>query len=255
MRIRSNLSNVAARTPALAVIGTWDPVVEAHQKLFRKIARRAKRVNLTPVVIILHPSPVKLLNPRSKQCFEYSDIKSRVLMIRESAPVEVLVIHFRTDDLDASCRDFFDLLGSRLDLRELWLGAGQSLGRGAQGSDAAIATLARKRHILLRRMKPSHEINVGATTLRLIDQGKVRDAVACAGHPPVWERPRSGFLRLSWPSGKYMVAPLTGSSLEADLSQILPIRLVPAVDGRKRQSKWPDKQIRRLAIVAGPADC
>jgi FAD synthase len=118
MKIELELSDVTVRTPAVAVVGTWDPVVDAHRELFQRLASRGKRIKCVPVVIVLFPPPTRFLNPDGL-CLEYTDIKSRVALIQECARVKVLAIRFQRQDLDSSCRAFFDLVRTRVSLREL----------------------------------------------------------------------------------------------------------------------------------------
>jgi hypothetical protein len=253
MKIELELSDVTVRTPAVAVVGTWDPVVDAHRELFQRLASRGKRIKCVPVVIVLFPPPTRFLNPDGL-CLEYTDIKSRVALIQECARVKVLAIRFQRQDLDSSCRSFFDLVRTRVSLRELWLGATQSLGRGPQGSGPAISALARKRNIVLRRMDVCHRSHVGRKALALLEEGKVSDAIKCAGHAPIWGRPRSGVLRLDWPPGKYLAVPVAQPLFKASPDGMISLRLSPGGSGRRQRLEWPGPDVAWLAFLAGPAD-
>jgi FAD synthase len=254
MRIGLQFPNDALGTSAVAVIGTWDPIVPAHKELFRDLARRGRHEALTPVVIIIYPSPARLLNPDLGACPDYADIASRVALIRECAPVQVLVVRFHKKDLDASCRSFFDLVGACICLRELWLGANQSLGRGRQGSNAEVTALTRRRNIRLFRLSVCSRSDIGGRAIRFLQQGKLRRAVALAGHPPIWRRPQSGLLRVDWPPGRYLALPLSVPSFTArSFAGVITMRL-SLVTGRLRGFVWPRKEVEWLAFLAGPAD-
>lgn len=237
------------------MVGTWDPVVDAHRELFQRLGRRGKRAKLLPLVIIIHPSPARLVNPDPSICLEYSDIKSRIALIQECARVNVLVVHFKKRDLDASFSAFLHLVGSHSHLRELWLGASQSLGRGQQGSDVAIRDYTRKHNILLKRLPYVQRSRVGGEALRLIGEGKVRDATKSAGHAPIWARPRSGVLHVSWPPGEYLVIPVVKPSFTAGpATGVIPLRLSTTITGRRQRLDWPRRDVEWLAFLAGPAD-
>ena len=253
MRIQLAASDPAVFGPALAVIGTWDPLVPAHRKLFQELARKAARAGLTPLVIILFPSPVRLLNPDPAICLEYTDLRARVALIRECAAVKVLTVRMTARDLDASSRSFFDLIRSHICLRALWLGANQSLGRCKQGSAAAIATLARRRKISLRRLDVCKESRVGGMALRFLGEGKLRYAVRCVGHAPIWGRPRSGVLKLNWPPGKYLAIPTIRPSL-ARVSAPGPISVKISSTMKGGSLTWPAQDVEWLSFLAGPAD-
>src|ERR1700722_14504844 len=231
MRIQRSVSDSPVRTPALAVIGTWDPLLPVHKDLFQKLARKGAKTGLTPVVIILFPSPVRLLNRDPDICLEYTDLRARVALIRECSAVKILTVRMTREDLDASTRSFFDLIGSHIALRELWLGANQSLGRleVCKGSKA------------------------GGMALRFLQVGKVRDAIKCAGNAPTWRRPRSGVLRLNWRPGNYIALPISRPSLDT-VSTLAPIlvKIMPARSGATLE--WPAPDVEWLSFVAGPAD-
>jgi hypothetical protein len=255
MRIQKAFTDATVGTPALAVIGTWDPLIPAHRELFQEIARRGAEAELTPVVIILFPSPTRLLNPAPSICLEYTDIRARIVLIRECADVEVLIIRLTKSDLDASCRSFFHIIGSYLRLRELWLGADQSLGRGQQGSDAAIAALARSRKISLRRMPVIDGSRVGGMALRLLGEGKVREATQYVGHGPIWGRPKSGVLKLNWPPGKYLAVSIAKPAFTpVATSGLISVRISPPVKGRQPTLEWPRRDMEWLSFLASAAD-
>jgi FAD synthase len=252
MRIQLSTSDSFAREPALTVIGTWDPLLKAQRELFQKLARRGSVAGLTPVVIILFPSPAKLVNPGSAACLEYSDLRARVALIRECAAVKVLTVRMTARDLDASSRSFFDLISSCIRLRELWMGANQSLGRCRQGSIGAIADFARKRRISLRRLEVCKECNAGGV-LRLLGEGKLRSAIKRVGLAPMWQRPRSGVLKLNWPPGGYLVVPTSRPSL-APVQAADPVAVKIASGEKGGTMKWPARDIEWISFVAGPAD-
>ena len=253
MRIQLTTSDPAVPGPAVAVIGTWDPLLRAHRELFRELARTGARAGLTPLVIVLFPSPRRLMNPDPAIYLEYTDLRARVALIRECAAVKVLTVRMTARDLDASSRSFFDLINSHIRLRELWLGASQSLGRCKQGSAAAIATLARRRKISLRRLDACKESRVGGMALRFLGEGKLRDAIKCVGHAPIWGRPRSGVLKLNWPPGKYLAIPTIRPSL-APVSAPGPISVKISSAMKGGTLEWPAREVGWLSFLAGPAD-
>jgi FAD synthase len=253
MKVRRRISTVDRRMPALAMIGTWDPMITAHTEIFQKLVERGKEVDLTPVLIMIHPSPAQLVNLEYKR-LEYSDIGSRVIMASEAAPVKILVIRFLTRDLDVTFRDFLDLIGSQIDLRELWLGDGQSLGRGPQGSDAGIMKLAEERQVQIRRLQSFSRINEGSAARTLLNRGNLRDAVKLVGHPPTWKKPHRDMLRLHWPPGAYTAMGILRPSLTPEETRSFRIELVLNKNGPQCQFRWPDGGERWLAFVSGPAD-
>jgi FAD synthase len=254
MNIRPGLSDPAVHGPAVAIIGTWDPLLHVHRELFQRLAARGSEAGLTPVVIVLHPAPVRLLNPDPAICLEYTDIRARLALIRECAAVRVLTVNMTVPDLDATVQRFFDVVCSHVELRELWLGADQTLGRCDQSSDEALAAVMCSRNISLRRLSASPESHAGGTALRLLGKGRLKDAVECAGHAPIWGRVSSGTLKLNWPPGKYVAVPLVKPSLvPVVMTAPVSVEVVWTYEGGTLE--WPEPTALWLSFLAGPADC
>lgn len=252
MRILKTMSDEMSRDCAVAVVGTWDPLLHVHRELFQRLARRGSRTGLTPTVILLSPSPARLVNPDPDLCLEYSDLGARLQLIRECAPVRVLVVRMTTRDLEAPPKEFFDLLKSHIRLRELWLGAHQTLGRCKQATHSALQALLRRRRIVLRRLKVCPSSARGGAALRCVDEGKLRQAIAQAGIAPMWGRPRSGVLRLNWPAGSYMALPIARPSVHpVPIAAPRVIQIVPARRGGRLD--WPEG-VDWLSFIAGPLD-
>jgi hypothetical protein len=247
--------NFGIGASAVAVVGTWDPVVPAHCELFRSLVRYGKRHSLVPLVVILYPSPAKLLNRGPGECPEFCDIRARGTLIKMFAPVEVIVVRFTRPDLEESCHTLFRLLSKHVLLRELWLGPNQSLGSGGRGSDAAITAWACRNQVHLRRLKPNAESNKGGLAVRFLQQGKIKRAITWASHPPIWRRPRSGKLLLDWPSGEYVGVPLSApSDFNLPRTRRIRLKLASTGVGQIGSLSWPANDVPWLAFLAGPAD-
>lgn len=238
----------------VAVIGTWDPLTPAHRSLFLRLCRQAHRKTSSSLAILLHPSPARFLQPQAAIWPEYGCLEARIDRLHECGLDAVLVVRFSRHDLEASSASFFDLVGGYTTLTELWLGASQSLGRCEQGSPKAIAALAHRRQIVLQFLPVSRKALAGGRMRQLLGAGRVREVVAEVGFPPVWRRPPSGVIRLSWPPGRYLAVPLTNPRACAmPNDETLEVELTP---GKSLPSRleWPRHNPSWLAIVAGPAD-
>lgn len=236
----------------VAVIGTFDPIVPANVELFRALAKRGRQQKLLGVVIVLFPSPAQLVNGAAVAP-QYSDIHSRVALIRMSAPVDVLVVRFSKPDLDASCASFFRFLGRYIRVRELWLGPNQSLGRGWQGSRDRISELARCRNIRIKWLAPYRGRDMRWRVMKLLQEGKVRKASTFASFPPIWRRPQNSILKLHWPAGRYLVVAVAAPSVIHTVANRFAIRLRGS-GNRSQTFSWPNRNIEWLAFLAGPAE-
>lgn len=239
------------RGPAVATIGSWDPILPAHRRLFGRLGRHASKSSLTSLVILLEPPPPLFLGGPMRWP-RYDDLRARVALVRSSGVQAVLLVRFAADDLALGAAELFDLVRRHVQLDELWLGSTQSLGRGLPGSQSTITKLAEERRIRLSLLSPPRNGLVGSTVRDLLQDGRVREAARIVDRPPTWGRPRGGDLRLAWAPGWYEVAPLeTPSSKPCGP----PLR-VQLVADRKRLPRltWPDDAIPWLAFLRGPGD-
>jgi hypothetical protein len=254
VRISERHSTIPIGSSVVAVVGAFDPLSDAHFDLFHQMSRAGTDTGLAALAIILFPAPATFVNPRYDGCLAYSALEARLALIREFGNVRVLVVRMTNLDIDASCEDFVDLLNTRVNLRELWLGPNQSLGRGRQGSYDAIAALAKTRRISLRRLGGQSGLLAGRGALNLASQGKLRDAIRATGHPPIWGRPRAGRLQLHWPPGRYLALPIAEPSFSLRVTrQPVPIE-IHRISPLRRYFEWPSREIRWLLFARGPAD-
>jgi FAD synthase len=233
----------------VAAVGVWDPLLPAHEDLFRQLRSHAQQHGLAAAAIVLDPDPVRFLWGAAEVPV-YNDIQTRVRLLLSSDLDRVVMVRFRRRDLFSGADDLFSAVLGCVQLEELWLGARQTLGRGDGNSFEAIVELGRPLGVVVKRRAFAR---LETQDVReLLAAGRLREAAQAVGRPPIRSRPRSGRLRLAWRPGLYQAAQLAGLEAEAGAK---PIRVRLAADGnRLPKLEWPDPAIRRLAFVAGPGD-
>ena len=87
--MHTSLHGAVAR-PTVAVVGVWDPMVEAHRDLFGRMVEHARANNLASLAIVLDPSPPAMLNGLERFP-TYDDVPSRINSIRRHGVDGVLV--------------------------------------------------------------------------------------------------------------------------------------------------------------------
>jgi FAD synthetase len=239
--------NVAS--PAVAVIGVWDPFGSAHRQLFEQLGRRARETGLSSLAIMLDPHPASFREGASKWPV-YDDVAARVRLILDCGTDGVLLVRFARKDADAGAAALFGLALSKVELAEIWLGFSQTLGRGPAGSRDAITALARQERIRVEVLRPANILDRDVRSL--LEAGRIAEAGHAVGRPPVWRRPRSGRLGLAWKPGRYAAVPLSAPNGRPE-GRARRVQLRPAEKGMAALA-WPDGEIVYLAFVAGPAD-
>lgn len=234
--------------PVVAAVGTWDPIFPAHARLFEELREYALLNSLASLIIVIDPPPHRfMVNVATRPT--YTDVHARIRIIRGFGIDAVLRIHFRKADLFAGAAELFAALLPLASVRELWLGMGQSLGRGNGGSFTTICALAAQRQIRVRVL-PMVQISVG-NVYELLRSGNIIEATLAVGRPPIRSRSRSARMLVAWAPGRYLTVPLLEPTDSAQ-GPATPVLLMPQSSGQQIFD-WPGNT-RYLAFVAGPAD-
>lgn len=235
--------------PVIAVIGVWDPLLPAHERLFEALRASARKQSLATLAIAIDPDPVRFLwGPSSRPV--YSDASTRIQQILHRGLDAVLRVGFVRRDLDATAAELFRVVDPHARIAELWLGARQSLGRCQGGNAEAILAAANSRGIQVIRL-PKERLE-SSRVRDLLQSGQLVEAAGIVGRPPILSRPASGKLRLCWCPGSYK-ALATADPNVAPRGR--PLTLLLSKEGRKQPSlDWPDARTPYLAFVSGPGD-
>lgn len=237
---------------AVAVVGTWDPLMSMHQQLLTYLAEYSRRISLSSLVVLLHPPPPSFIPESPAEWPVYDDPKTRISLIKACGISATLLVHFQKADLDAPLTEFLDLIRPHARLDELWLGDNQTLGRGPEASNEALSELSHHRKFVLQRLPPVGDPYQVADARDLIKRGHLASLVRLVGRPAVWQRPSRGKIRLPWPPGAYLGFRTDGPGA-APKGSPLNIHLVAEGDGIV-SADWPSKDIKWLAFTAGPSD-
>jgi hypothetical protein len=237
------------RRPSAVVVGSWDPLLPAHDALFGELCTYACRHALLPLVVAIAPDPgVYLLGRASFPV--YTDPGTRWRALREGHAITLAPLRFTRADLARGAADFLRVLDRVTEVRELWLGAGQTLGMGPGGAPATIQALCDERRIALRWLPPV-AMPTGRVR-RALREGRLGEACRLVGRPPLRQRPASRVLRLAWCPGRYTAVPVASPTARPTATP-LTLDLLPDDCGLPTAG-WPDDAIPYLAFVKGPGD-
>lgn len=237
--------------PAVAVVGVWDPLVPAHRDLFEQVSCHAERAGLSSLAVLIDPDPALVMRGRADWPV-YDDARARGARLRAAGIDAVLRLRFEHGDLAYGAAEFFDLIGVLATLRELWIGAHQSLGRGPLGSRDTIARLAQERGISLCPLPPVRLLPSGYDVRQALASGQIARAATMVGRHPVRSRPSRGKLRLAWQPGIYRVLPLS-SPIAPPRGTPIEVELVADGNGVPGLA-WPNPDAPYIAFVEGPGD-
>jgi len=236
--------------PAVTTVGVWDPFTHHHRTLLKRLQKEASKAGLASLAVLLDPAPYSLIFG-SASAPVYSDVPSRIQLIRSLGVDAVLLVRFCQRDVLAGADKFFALLDRHVEISSLWLGYGQSLGSLREGSFAAIRQETELRGV---QLVPLPKINVKriARSVRIaLVKGGLQDIAPRVGFYPTWSRPRDRCIRLAWRPGLYSAVPLIHPSAPLNTPAV-EIELVRSSDGFST-APWPSSNFRYLAFTEGPA--
>lgn len=236
-----------------AVIGSFEPITKYQLRLFKTLSSKARRDGLGSAVVILDPAPASFLE-REWGWPILHDLPSRIHIITALRIDLICVCAMSPDEANSGAKRFISLLKRKFPLRSLWLGAGQSLGPGPQGSAEAIDRACVSLGVSLERMSVIQPKNVSGISRMLFAQGRVAEAVSRLGHAATISRAASE-QGTDWPQGTFGAMP--GLAL-AQSEATSPDQLTPVVfvrEGKKtRPQEWPFPNEDFMSIFTGPAD-
>lgn len=144
MRLFHGTDNAEISRPTVLTLGVFDGVHLGHQLIMRTVVERARAVNATPTVITFDPHPRAVLRPESApphlQTFDQKIEAFGVMGIEQT-----IVIRFTKEFAQTSAEDFLrDIVGERLQAREVYLGHGFAFGKGRAGNIELLRKVSRE---------------------------------------------------------------------------------------------------------------
>jgi riboflavin kinase/FMN adenylyltransferase len=159
-------------------IGVFDGVHLGHQALIREAVERARALHGLAAVMTFHPHPRSVVAPDSSWGY-LCLLEERLQRIAELGPDFMMVLRFTPVLRAMSAEDFVGELVRHVRLRELFVGADFSLGKG-KGGDVAVLTSLGERHGFFVRPAPQVCLDgqvVSSSRIReLIQAGQVAEA-------------------------------------------------------------------------------
>ncbi|MDX6694998.1 MAG: riboflavin kinase / adenylyltransferase [Blastocatellia bacterium] len=134
MRLFHGIENARIARPTVLTLGVFDGLHLGHQLVMRTVTERARAVGAVPTVITFDPHPRAVLHPQSAppllQTFDQKVEAFGALGIEQ-----VIVLRFNQSFAQIEAEDFLrDVVGERLQAREVYLGRGFAFGRERRGN-------------------------------------------------------------------------------------------------------------------------
>lgn len=161
---------------SVVTIGNFDGVHRGHREIFRRVSRYARDEQATSVVVTFDPHPLQVLNPSRAPLMITTPAQKRAL-IAESDLDLLVVIPFDLDfAMIAADRFVRDVLVAGLGMCHLVIGHDYAFGRGREGDEALLTSLAKELGFGLDILEPVGEgdlIFSSSTVRQLVQRGAV----------------------------------------------------------------------------------
>jgi riboflavin kinase/FMN adenylyltransferase len=134
MRLFHGTDNAEIQRPTVLTLGVFDGLHLGHQLIMKTVAERARAIGAVPTVITFDPHPRAVLHPESAppllQTFDQKIEALGILGIEQT-----IIIRFTEEFARIRAEEFLrDVIGERLQAREVYLGRGFAFGHDREGN-------------------------------------------------------------------------------------------------------------------------
>lgn len=134
MRLFHGTDNAEIARPTVLTLGVFDGLHLGHQLIMTTVAERARAVGAVPTVITFDPHPRAVLHPETAppllQTFDQKIEALGILGIEQT-----IIIRFTIEFAQIRAEEFLrDVIGERLQAREVYLGRGFAFGHNREGN-------------------------------------------------------------------------------------------------------------------------
>ena len=157
----------------VVTVGTFDGVHRGHQLVLRRLAQRAREVNLKSVLVTFDPHPLEIINPSAAPPLLTTSME-RTEVLAESGIDYLAVVPFTQTLRGYPAEAFVDvILRDRFRMQELLIGHDHGFGRGREGDVEVLQALGARRGF---RVEVIEAVSLGDG--RPISSTSIRRAVA-----------------------------------------------------------------------------
>ncbi len=175
-----------ATSPSILTLGNFDGVHLGHQRILKRVAKRAEQLGLPSVAYTFEPHPLKVVAPhKSPQLITTKEEKARLIA---SFGIDHLVLARFTKEFAAKHPLEFmkDILVGKLNVREMWVGHDYTFGKGKAGTVEYLKSHEQEfgfKVNIVPAYKKKGIIVSSSGVRRFIEDGKVEEAAGMLGRP------------------------------------------------------------------------
>jgi riboflavin kinase / FMN adenylyltransferase len=144
MRLFHGTDNAEIARPTVVTLGVFDGLHLGHQLIVRTVVERAREAGAVPTVVTFDPHPRAVLHPESAPpLLQTFDQKMEALALLGVG--QTIVVRFTPEFARVRAEEFLrDVVGERLQAREVYLGRGFAFGHGREGDIELLRRVSRR---------------------------------------------------------------------------------------------------------------
>jgi riboflavin kinase/FMN adenylyltransferase len=171
----------------VATVGTFDGVHRGHQLVLKRLAQRAREIDLKSLLVTFDPHPLEVVNPAAAPPLLTTGVE-RTEVLAESGIDYLAVIPFTPTLRGYSAEAFVDvILRGRFRMQELLIGHDHGFGRGREGDVEVLQALGARRGFRVEVIAPvslGDGRPISSTSIRrAVAGGDLQRAAAGLGRP------------------------------------------------------------------------
>jgi riboflavin kinase/FMN adenylyltransferase len=175
-----------ATSPSILTLGNFDGVHLGHQRILKRVAKRAEQLGLPSVVYTFEPHPLKVVAPHKSPPL-ITNKEEKAVSIASFGIDHLVLARFTKEFAAKHPLEFMeDILVGKLNVREVWVGHDYTFGKGKTGTVEYLKShgkeLGFKVNVVPAYRKKGIIVSSSGVR-RFIAGGKVEEAAGMLGRP------------------------------------------------------------------------
>lgn len=213
---------------SVLTIGNFDGVHLGHQAIIRRVVHRASELGAVPTLVTFDPHPLEVVRPESKPAY-LTSLEEKLEYVARLGVEAAHVITFTPQFRKQAPAEFVELLATRVQPLEIWVGPDFRFGHDRSGDAAYLAQVGERHRFRVEVLEPLHDEGgiISSSRIRhLVVSGDVEEAGRLLGRAPTVE----GVVEPGARRGAGLGYPT--ANLEVDGRRVLPKDGIYAVHAR-----------------------
>ncbi len=170
MKVYNSFDDIKFDKNTILTVGTFDGVHKGHQIIIGKLLEIARKENLRPVLLTIHPHPQIVLKKQGTEALKLlTSIEERLTLFENYGIEHTVVIPFSYEFSRTSPEDFVtNYLVEKIGMKKILIGYDHLFGKNREGSKDLLDKLSGKFDFTVERLeaRKDHDSIISSTAIR-----------------------------------------------------------------------------------------